>query len=1116
MKRLLAIACALSACLAGATTYYVDASRPDNSGNGTSWAAAKKEIQAAVDLCSAGDTVLVTNGVYSTGGKSVIGTGAGFTNRVVINLPITVRSVNGPDYTSISGIAIGSQNPGANAIRAAFVTNGACLAGFSITNSFTRSGGSPTTIYRSGGGIFAASGAIISNCVVYKCKAFTAGGGIFCDDGTVLVVNCRIFSNAVTTTSGGSGGGVVGNYSVFTNCEIAWNTTANNSSGGGAYSAVFFGCNINSNLAGSGSGSSYGGGCVGSDITDCRVVGNTSDHGGGIADMNSATRCVIMNNLARINGGAAGGVYDGGTESIFLDCTISSNSATTGGGIFCALNQNQRFLNCTISSNSAVGGAAGGAYNGVLYSNCTIFANTANYWAGIVAPSLIVDSVISNNISDTEGGGICHDGSAAPTLAIRCRITQNSCVTGSGAGVEGVPGYMTLEGCVIDRNYAAASGGGAYNAYMYACTVASNEAAGDSGGILNDAGNGIETYNCIIDGNTAPTNPNMAWQDDPIYNSLCPDADWYVQLNGSINASAQFVNLAAGDYRVQSTSRAIGHGLDLSGTHPGTTPDIAGTTRTAPWTIGALQYVAGGPVWTFNKALWNMQVGMMFMATGASLTPYELPEWSASGLYYTTNYTENSVQYFAIVWTNGSGSLTFSSSHTCDVLVVGGGGGTYYGGGGGGGDVVVATGYVASAGSISTYVGAGGTSQNVVKNGQNSTCGVWVAYGGGRAGSKAGNKGGSTAGNSNDGQGENPSGYNAGTSAGTGTNVHGGGASYYWGGAWDNGDPPSFGGWNNAYGGGGGAGEDGHSGQENAPGAGGNGIQCSYASGVSSWYGGGGGGAGWNTAGYGAGGLGGGGQGYSNGGNPQAAPNTGGGAGGAASPDRITGGSGIVVVRWAVSKYTPPPPTPWTPQYSISMNLTNGPPATPTEYVDTGLYVQRGWEVKVLAFERGTNSAGYTGSYQASGAYFYFGYVAASTIRLAYGNKASPDYSSATDSWPTNWYFWDVAGTNLVGTLSTNSVYAKTTSADSFATNATVVFRLGSASGLNPRKTWDVARAQFIDPNGVLALDLVADKNGYFTNVLNGTIYPIRSYYGTGIGIVNDVRGQTFPTCNWK
>ena len=87
-----------------ASTYYVDASRPDDAGGGTSWPTAKKTIQAAIDLTASGDLVLVTNGVYDTGGRAKWPAGSLLTNRVVLTNSVIVMAVSAdPADTLIVG-----------------------------------------------------------------------------------------------------------------------------------------------------------------------------------------------------------------------------------------------------------------------------------------------------------------------------------------------------------------------------------------------------------------------------------------------------------------------------------------------------------------------------------------------------------------------------------------------------------------------------------------------------------------------------------------------------------------------------------------------------------------------------------------------------------------------------------------------------------------------------------------------------------------------------------------------------------------------------------------------------------------------------------------------------
>ena len=81
-----------------AATWYVATNSPAG-GPGTAWTNAFHTIQGAVNAAADDDTVLVTKGLYNTGG--VVTPGYVLTNRVCITNAITVRSVNGPTGTFI-------------------------------------------------------------------------------------------------------------------------------------------------------------------------------------------------------------------------------------------------------------------------------------------------------------------------------------------------------------------------------------------------------------------------------------------------------------------------------------------------------------------------------------------------------------------------------------------------------------------------------------------------------------------------------------------------------------------------------------------------------------------------------------------------------------------------------------------------------------------------------------------------------------------------------------------------------------------------------------------------------------------------------------------------------
>src|SRR5262245_24019419 len=86
-----------------AAILYFDSNRNNSVSPYTNWASASTNIQIAVNAASPGDLVLVTNGVYRSGGK--VATGA-LTNRVAVDKALTVQSVNGPDATFIEGYQV--------------------------------------------------------------------------------------------------------------------------------------------------------------------------------------------------------------------------------------------------------------------------------------------------------------------------------------------------------------------------------------------------------------------------------------------------------------------------------------------------------------------------------------------------------------------------------------------------------------------------------------------------------------------------------------------------------------------------------------------------------------------------------------------------------------------------------------------------------------------------------------------------------------------------------------------------------------------------------------------------------------------------------------------------
>ena len=97
----LSAACGVLAINASATVRYVNQDNANPTPPYTTWASAATNIQDAVDAAATGDRVLVTNGVYQSGGHIVYGA---LMNRAAVTKPLLILSVNGPSATVIRGV----------------------------------------------------------------------------------------------------------------------------------------------------------------------------------------------------------------------------------------------------------------------------------------------------------------------------------------------------------------------------------------------------------------------------------------------------------------------------------------------------------------------------------------------------------------------------------------------------------------------------------------------------------------------------------------------------------------------------------------------------------------------------------------------------------------------------------------------------------------------------------------------------------------------------------------------------------------------------------------------------------------------------------------------------
>ena len=199
---------------------YVSASRGNDSYDGSTWAKAKKTIQAAVNAVATNGTVIVTNGTYAA--------------VVTHDKPLTIKSVEGWEKTIISG---GGSMRCADLGESSYQTD-SHLIGFKLVDGEAGAEG--------GGG---ARGGKLIRCRIENCHAATGGGALY-----GILENCIIAGNSADTTGGGA------QDCSLRGCTVVGNTSAVATDGQGA--GVYDCGAINSIIWGNSNGAGNADNCV--------------------------------------------------------------------------------------------------------------------------------------------------------------------------------------------------------------------------------------------------------------------------------------------------------------------------------------------------------------------------------------------------------------------------------------------------------------------------------------------------------------------------------------------------------------------------------------------------------------------------------------------------------------------------------------------------------------------------------------------------------------------------------------------------------------------------------------------------------------------------------------
>lgn len=372
------------------------------------WSNAAASIQQAIDDAAPGDTILVTNGVYDTGGRPAAG--SSLTNRVTIDRAVAViaLSTNPADTVIVGAWDPDTEWTGDQAIRGVHMIEGAFLSGFTITNGGTRA---VSTDDGRGGGIWAAgAGAAVSNSVIVEGLAHQYG----------VVYRGTYTACAFLYANGGS---MRNAYSAtLHDCWVSGRYPEGNYDGGLGLCTAYRTTITRGTMK-------YGGGASGGTLHDCTLVNNRGGTGGGGAYNSTLFNCTVSNNQARYGAGAQLSVVH---NSLF----IHNNGTDSGQGAV----YRSTLYNCLLTGNTT-----SGTRESTLY-NCTVVGNLVGVNDDIAVNTVAWYNRDSNYLNDPVFTNAC----TYPEQAgwVTGNITQAPQFVmydpGCGFGLDHVPGDYRL------------------------------------------------------------------------------------------------------------------------------------------------------------------------------------------------------------------------------------------------------------------------------------------------------------------------------------------------------------------------------------------------------------------------------------------------------------------------------------------------------------------------------------------------------------------------------------------------------------------------------------------------------------------------------------------------